>query len=190
MAVALHSSVDTPGAGQLLDAGLYFPVSDLTIAGITGTPGYFIPVHITSYTGVSKAPKLGVQNVIPITMPDNTSYGGSFVSEGGQELAKLSIDGYIDTPTTNISGAQLSSVTVDGLRTTYAELIAMYIEGRAQSPRDANTGTILWGWKRLDPLWFRDPFNRVYSDPRIIDFTAGYVEAVPGRTIFTMKLVV
>lgn len=154
-----------------------FPmIAGMTIAG--GTPATVeIPLVLTAYTSVTRVPTTGLIGTIPI-IDDNFAYGGQTVSVGNIQLPKVSMEGHIDTPVTDSGGWQLPNIVLSGRNLTYADLIAMYLEGRASAV----------GWRRIDPLWFRDPYGRTYNSPFIMDFTATYVEAVPGRNNFTLQL--
>lgn len=154
-----------------------FPmITGLTIAGATPST-VDIPMVVTSYTPVSRGATVGVLGSIPI-IDEGFSYGGQTVAVGNIALPKLSVEGFMDTPTVASGAYQLPDILLSSIRLTYGELIAMYFEGRAASS----------GWGRVDPTWFRDPYGRVYNSPYIMDFSATYVQAVPGRTNFTLQL--
>lgn len=159
---------------------LVFPdISGLLLGGFAYTP-VVVPLTLTSYAPATRNAKVNEVGVLPIITPDNMAYSANTLLLGGTELPKITFEGFMDTPTVDFNGWQLPELTLNEIRYTYADLIAMYVEGRA-----AQTPT---GYGRVDPLSFRDPYGRVYDNPRILDFSASYVESVPGRNNFSMTL--
>lgn len=139
-----------------------------------------IPLVLDDYKPPTRTPQTNVVTSIPHIESANTVYGGTFRSTGSSALNKITMSGYIETPTQKTGDTTPYAtplLKVDNKAYTYADLIAMYIEGRLAGNRT-----------KVNPLWFRDPFGRVFTNPTIFDFTANYVEAVPGRTTFTMVL--
>lgn len=155
--------------------GLSFPVGTLSITGVV-TPDIFIPMLLTSYQHATRRPKVQQSSAIPL-LAGQTAYGGNFLTEGAQDLPSIALEGTMDTPTLKTGGLSLPDLIVDGERMLYGELIALYIEGRS-----------VVGRKHVLPTWFRDPYGRQYNSPLITDFTASYVESVPGRNTFTMRM--
>lgn len=154
---------------------VYPTVSGLTISGILPA-NITIPLELTTYSVPSRKLSTVLLAGMPHTL-ENYSIGGNAVAVGGTELAKITIDGHIDTPT-QISGTlALPYIQLDGIRYTYADIIAGFIDGR------------LTNWTPQRPSYFRDPYGRRYDNPQVLDFSASYVEAVPGRTNFSMVLV-
>lgn len=165
----------------------------------TANTNWVIPLHINAHSSPSRKPKTGDLAMMPLLNVSNgTTWGGHAAGVGPQELPKVSIEGFIETPTTSftnksgIADGRLPALIVSATtqRLTYAELISACLEGRAGASTlhlgDDWSGVI---WSRVDPLWYRDPFGRVYTYPKILDFSASFVEAAPGRTTFTMQLV-
>lgn len=175
-----------------------------SVAGITNVPnqdpdeadsGVVIPIRLTTYSGPQTKQQLGSIDVMPIFNPNDGGYavGGKTLSYGQSELTKIQMEGYIETPCTEttVSGEKLNIPTpkFNSMNVTYADLIAAYTEGRA-NVTSVNAGGVILNnmWVRTNPTWFRDPFGKVYNNPKVINFTASYVESIPGRTTFTMQL--
>lgn len=155
-----------------------FPtISGLTNGGVAVTPTVYIPLLVTNYVAPTRAASVGTVGVIPIISNKGLAYGGQAVMTGNLTLPKVKVEGHIDTPLISNTNP-LSNIQLNGFRLHYADLIAMYLEGRASAA----------GWERIDPSYFRDPYGRVFNNPRILDFNASYVEAVPGRTNFSLTL--
>lgn len=158
-------------------------ISGLNVNGNTGA--FSIPLVLTNITGASRKPKTNPVGVMPI-MYGTTSFGGQTLAQGPSEAAKMLLEGFIDTPTITVVGTMTGQlpniVATGGVYLTYAEVIAMCFEGRANPVNGF--------WSKTDPIYFRDPYGRQYNSPGIIDFTSSYVEAVPGRTNFTMTLLI
>lgn len=162
------------------------------VAGITAPankvpdntdPNIVIRLTLTSYSVRSRRSKVSITQSLPLTdIYDGTTWGGTAVADGPQELPKTTLAGHIDTP---LDADNLPTVMAGTQHMSYAEFIIACLDGRA--------GSFMWGdarvWKTIQPVWFRDPYGRVYFNPRVFDFTATFLEAVPGRTNFTMTLV-
>lgn len=145
-----------------------------------------IPLLITTYSGPTRAPSVNQVPLLPLIDPkSNLAYGGNTLSLGVNQLAKIKMEGTIDTPgvETTVAGEprklNISSITAGTTKLTYGDLIALCLEGRVSAT-----------YSRYDPIWFRDPFGRYYNNPRILDYQANYVEAVPNRTTFSITLLV
>lgn len=153
-------------------------------------PYTVVQMTITNHTMPSRKAKVNTLSTIPlINVQNNTTWGGHAVSVGGKEFPKVQIEGHIDTPTDS-DHLPLVTVQATGQRMTYGELILAYTEGRVEAvPLDLGPDWQGMIWRRTDPIWYRDAYGRVFSNPKIIDFTANYVEAVPGRTTFSLQLV-
>jgi hypothetical protein len=154
---------------------------NLNIYPDTAQPHVVVPMHVTSYTPPGASPALNVVSSLPyVNQKSNYAYGGNALSQGKQDLWKLSCEGYIDTPSSDeiIGGYKFSTPDFGvGKNLLYADYI--------QLAKEDNTGL-----SRSKPYWFRDPIGRVYTDPRILNFAATYVEGTPGRTNFQMTLIV
>lgn len=150
-----------------------------------------IPMLITSYIPRSKKPKVNTITTLPmVDVFSGTAFGGNAVAEGPQELAKITVEGTMDTPTVSSGGWQVPAIMDGGgERYTYAEIILACIEGRYQASTHPLSSDGYW-YVKTEPLSFTDPYGRVFNSPRIFDFSASYVEAVPGRNSFSMTLVV
>lgn len=174
---------------------LNFPiVSGVTIvvAGSTISTSLTIPMTLTTYAGPNRKATVSDVTLMPaIDEGSNLAFGGHVGGYGNDQLPKITLEGFIDTPVTALidAGADTNDphknltvwdLTVNGLRQTYADIIAMYFEGRASTPT----------WKRINPNWFIDPYGRQFNNPKIMDFNATYIEGVPRRTNFSMQLVV
>lgn len=160
-------------------------ISGLTVPGNvapdTGAPGQVVYLHLTSYGGIN-AEQINEVTTLPILTVPGLSYGGQFAAYAPLVLPRITLEGYIDTPCTQSGEYFLPNVhDSGGIKYMYGEIIAMMMEGRANVGAGGE-------WQRLDPLWFRDPWGRVYNTPRILDFTGTYVEGVPERTQFSMAL--
>lgn len=161
----------------------------------TGDSGLVIPLRLTSYSGLTSKPTTSSVDIIPIINPNDGGFaiGGKTISYSSMELPKIHIEGYADTPctATTVSGELLNipQAIFNSMNVTYADLITAYMEGRANL-QTVNTGGITLDnmWTRTNPTWFRDPFGRVYNNPKVISFNASYVEQYPGRTTFQMIL--
>lgn len=158
-----------------------------TFAGLSIGTSFEIPLVITTYSPPNSKNTMNNIAVLPIQGSGGFAYGGSAVGQGGSTNPSLVVDGFCDTPTAPSTGSSgesvmISTVTVNGIPHLYSEIIAMCLEGRALGTAD--------GWDGLNPLYFRDPYGRQFNNPRIIDFSASYVEAIPGRSnvSITMKV--
>lgn len=158
-------------------AALAFPpISGLTIGGVAISAQYEIPITIEQYTAPNAKSNVNVITAMPVAT-NNFSFGGSALGHGALQLPTLTVGGFMEAPTVaSSSNMRVPDVVVDGVRLTYADLVIMYWEGRAGN------------WSRIDPVFFRDSYGRQFLAPTIMDFTASYVEGVPGRTSFTLQL--
>jgi hypothetical protein len=161
----------------------YTPLTGVSVP--TSPNPYVIPLTITEYTPPMEKTSVNLITQIPIIQDSNFAYAGTTVADGVVELAKLTCSGFIDSPMTTSTEAYagytaasyVPSITINSIRATWSEFIIMCLEGRVSTD-----------WNRYDPLWFRDSYGRQFNLPRILDFTATYVEGVPGRTNFTLNL--
>lgn len=167
-------------------AGLAFdPISGIDVPG--GPNPIFVPMILTTAGPPTVNPKANPLTLIPFVEPQtNQYYGGQTQFDAARELPKMNLEGTIDSPMVVSGTNYLPNILVGSVRITYPELIAMTIEGRASS-----------GYQKVNPIWYRDPFGRVWGDyyrngsvtrPRILAFTANYLEATPQRMQFTMTL--
>lgn len=168
-----------------MGAALAFPkVQGLTVPTNPtdpNDPNVVIPLILTQYTSPNSGSKVGTISTLPSTDvydPSNSAYGGLRVAEGGSELSKINLAGTIDTPAIIGNTLALPYPSTGGVNATYGDLIAMYTEGRSNN------------WNRVDPLWYRDPYGRMYYTPRILTYQASYIEGVPTRLNFTMTLAI
>lgn len=165
----------------------------LALPASGSVPAMNVPMHLTTLDSVTVNSTLVPWTTGPVLdQPSNTAAGGSTFGLGINELPKLVIAGFIDTPSvvTTIAGQpyRVPNVIVDGLRVTYAEVIAMFYEGRTLTYTNSQSPTPGVYWERVDPLWFRDSTGRVYNTPRLYSFTASLIEGLPTRTNFNMTL--
>lgn len=157
----------------------------------SGIGPYSIRLRLTAYRIGTEVAKVANITSLPATYGNTPAYGTNFLIEGTSELPKIQIDGHIDTPftaaheyvplTTPITkvGVKVqSSITLDGQRATYGDVIATAMEGRINPAYPT----------AVDPDYFLDPYGRVFSAPRIVAFTASYVPGVPYREQFQMTL--
>lgn len=178
--------VGPPMAGPAtIKPAIAFPtISGISLPSVpapdTSSTDAVFQMTVTDYT--PPGGKTGINTVVTIPIVNgDTMYGGVALMDSAQELRKATVSGFFDTPTTASSTWQLPNVVVTstGAHITYADYIILCNEGRATVP-----------WKRIDPLWFRDPHGRVYTNPRVLDFSASYTEGVPGRVNFQLTLVI
>lgn len=139
-------------------------------------PSWECPMILTTFSPPSRKPKVNVITTVPIIRPSGFAAGGQAVTVAPNEFLKVSMEGFIDTPTVDYGEYRLPNILVDGVRVTWLDFIVMGVEGRLNY------------WDRYDPTYFRDPYGRVYNNPRIMDIAGTYVEQVPGRTNFSMTL--
>lgn len=160
---------------------IVFPaITGLLVSGAVASP-LTIPMTVTSYVPPKRNAKTELITSIPLLHTgSNLSYGGTTVAEGNVETAKISVEGFIDTPTIDSGNYRLPYITLGGNNLHYADLIIGFIEGRWSVPT----------WQKINPTSFRDPYGRVYNNPRIWDFNATFVEGVPGRTNISLTLIV
>lgn len=143
-----------------------------------------IRLVLTSFTAPNRRAKTGIVTTLPIGAGSAWPAGGNVVSFGAQEFNKITIEGTIDTPCTASGSYNIPSLIIsDGSLAsnhTYGEFIAKCIDG------SINT---YYTWPiKVDPLWFRDPYGRKWTSLKILDYSATYVESVPGRTQISMTL--
>lgn len=150
-----------------------------------------IPMILTQYSGIEGTGLINTVTTMPIVRADQGgfAYGGNAISEGAISLPRLTLGGTIDTPfdtagfNDNNGGDPVfyaPAVNMNWAQNIdYAEFIIACMEGRVSQT-----------YQRFDPTWFRDPFGRQFNNVRIIDFSASYVEGVPGRSSFTATLLV
>ena len=143
-----------------------------------------IPMRVFQYIGLKRDRKLAPMGVIPSVNPKtNVATGGTFITGGTMELPKLTISGQLDTPVaaaTTRSQFATPTLTYFSQRVTYADIIAGCLEGRVTNTDGSS----------IDPLWFRDPFGKVFTGIKVLRFDAKYVERVPGRQTFNLGLLV
>jgi hypothetical protein len=146
---------------------------------LLGNSGPFsIKLLLTTYKVASETAHLEVINAIPQIYGNTAGYGNSAVLQGASELPKIQIEGYMDTPTVAHSSPLQSAITLDGSPVSYGDLISVALEGRAGTTEGP----------AVHPDYFLDPFGRQFDSPRIIAFTAQYIQGVPYRQNFTMTL--
>lgn len=179
----------------------YFTLSNifndpvLAFPAVGTLPAYTIPTRLTQLDVVTTNATLVEWSSGPVVdQPSNNAVGGNSWGEGVNQLPKLVMAGWIDTPAVEIEvpgmvgTAEVPGIIQDGFRMTYAEIIAMFYEGRTSTYNDYSSVTPGTYWQKVDPLYFRDPMGRVYNNPRIYTFTATRLEAQPFRTNFNMTL--
>lgn len=187
-----EGAVNAPALRYPQLAGITAPAN---VSPDNADAGLVIPIRLTTYSGPTSKQQVNSIDLMPVFNPANGGFavGGKTVSYGASELIKIQMEGYIDTPCTEtiVSGESLNipKPTLNSMAVTYADLIATYTEGRA-SISSVNVGgtTINNMWTRVNPTWFRDPFGKVFNNPKVINFSGSYVEAIPARTNFTMLL--
>lgn len=153
-----------------------------------GNSNVVIPIRLKSYQ--TPGGKYGVEPVgsAPLLRDGSSSIGVKVAAAGVIELTKVTLEGEIDTPCTLSGTYNVPTLTFEAediIRFTYGELIQAATDGSLQT---GDTYTPIGNWKRRDPLWFRDPFGRVYNSPRVLSFEASLVEQVPGRNTFSMTM--
>lgn len=154
------------------------PGGQVLVHGVA-VPEIVIPMIVTVQGVPKRTPKVNIVTGLSLRhLGTNLSYGGTTISEGNVELPKMQIEGTIDTPTEDAGKYRVSSVMLGGFRITYAEFILKCFEGTASTPT----------WRKIEPLRYRDPYGRIFENPRILDFSGNFVEAVPGRTAFSLQL--
>lgn len=142
-----------------------------------GYPGIVIPLVVTDYQAPSRKLRLSETTTLPI-VNGSTAYGGSTVIVGPNQNSKLTCSGFVDTPISIQNGWPLPSVQLNGVPCMYMEFIIAAFEGRLNQ------------WSRVEPIWFRDPYDRVYTNPKVFDVSASYTAGVPGRVNFQLTLVI
>ena len=138
-----------------------------------------IPLHLSKLSPQVEGSQAGEITYGMVLDPtSNFGMGGTAVSLGANTLSKITMEGWIDNPLVITGNTALPGIVIGGYNLYYVEVIAAYFEGR----------TVPGQWGMVFPRWFRDPYGRVYAAPRIYDFTASRIEAVPQRTNFSMTL--
>lgn len=150
----------------------------LYYSGWSGNGPYSIRLRLTSYRVASQTAKTEVITAIPQIYGNTAGYGVTSILEGANELAKIQIEGHMDTPTVQDSNPLRSSVLLESYPVSYADVISAAIEGR--------TGT--GAGAAVHPDYFLDPFGRKFTAPRIVAFNAQHVQGVPYRQPFSMTL--
>jgi hypothetical protein len=144
-----------------------------------------VPLLITEYRVPTAVPTIGQVGGIPeVNIYSSSSSGIVLPTMGPSQLPKCSISGFIDTPYEEVGAQALPTLWMSGrsggsTRASYGDLIAMHIEGRAWAGLDTRTN---------HPSLFRDPYGRLFGYPRILDFSASYMEGRPNRQNFAMTL--
>lgn len=139
-----------------------------------------IPMRLTSFKPVSRKVELRVTEVPFRVDPNPNTIGYPSFTEAAESIPLLEFEGYMDTPLGNISGSFATPLLYrGGYPITYGDFIAQSFSGEL-------SGTSLR--ERVEPLWFRDPYGRYYSNPKVQDFNCSYVEAVPQRQQFSLVL--
>lgn len=184
----IFDSLSTPG----------YPA--LAFDAITGISGYtnqypdasstdiVIPLRLKSFNSPQAKTSVNTADFIPIMSKDGASpFGAQTVLHGIKEFPKAVMDGYIDTPCEEVGDFYLPLIkdtnVSPNIRLMYSDLIAAITEGRMFINDNSDK------WQAKKPLWFRDPFGRVYNEPRIIDFNSSYAEQYPCRATFDLTLV-
>lgn len=161
-----------------------FNKASLYYSSIGGYGPYSILLRVTTYRIASETAKLQNVTALPaypsFSAPGfNTSlYGSNLLIEGVTELPKLQLQGHMDTPMTQVGTKVQSTVTLAGQPVSYGDVITTAVEGRAGNEKGAV----------VNPDYFLDAFGRVFSKPRITEFTATYIQGVPFRQNFTLTL--
>lgn len=183
--LTFHDSMGTPNYPAIA----YAPISGVTAPAnqfpdTADVTNIIVPLHVRSFDLPQSKSQVNVVDVMPIINPHTgQSFGGKRVFHGSKDLPKLTMEGFIDTPCTVSGTFDIPQVIIGGSNMTYADLISHINSGQLSITSDGE-------WVRSDPLWFRDPYGRVYNKPRIYDFSGTYVEQVPGRTNFNMVMMV
>lgn len=155
------------------DPILQFPgSSSIVLQGVAQTGTFTVPLTLVAYSPAMPTFTHGQATMIPI----DGGIGAGVALTPSIGLTQVRMEGFIDTPMAESADLYLSSLTLDGFRQTYADIVAAYWEGR------------MAGWQRIQPTLFRDPYGRQFDNPVIMDFQASYIEAAPQRTNFTLVL--
>lgn len=182
-----HFTTTTPIYNQ---ACLYY-------TSIGGYGPYNIRLRISSYRIASQTAKLKNVTAIPaypsFSAPgfNRSLYGSNFLVEQPSELPKLVLQGHMDTPmiqaseyvplatpNTKVGVKVQSTVLLAGQPVSYGDLITIATEGRAGATKAA----------AVDPDYFIDAFGRQFNKPRIVEFSASYLQGVPFRQNFNITL--
>ena len=177
----------TPTAAELKNpsgaASICFPA----VASST-SEDLVIPLRVTSYQGVSRQRTVSQKQTIGrLTLSSNNRVGGNFIGVGKMNFATLSISGEMDSPIAQFGiyatpTLRYPTNNSNSYQVTYADIIAACIEGRVYDADNSNF------YESIQPLWFRDPFGRVFTKVKIRAFSAAFVEMAPGRQSFSMTL--
>lgn len=146
-----------------------------------------IPMVLTTYAAPIRTPKINTIGVVPMQTTysgANTSWGGTILAEGPSQLPRIQLEGHIDTPRETDGDYEISALKIEDIRYSFPDYIATLWEGRGAF--FASLGY----WQKIEPLWFRDPYGRKFTNLKIIDFNASYIEGVPQRNSFSMQLMV
>lgn len=145
-------------------------------------------MHLTRYDNAAvNSTTVEVASGPMVDMNSSLGFGGNAIAYGVNQLPKLYFEGWFDTPYTVKSKADPMinlGINVGGQMVNVAQYIAAYFQGTAAVVQAHDT------WSIVDPLWWRDPYGRQYTNPRVLTFTAERVEAVPYRHNFTMTLLI
>lgn len=164
---------DAPALCFASSVGMPTDMNEAPDAANTNT---VIPLRLKSYTPPSVKMAVDTYGSVPeAQLPNKAAY------EGIVELPKATMEGEIETPCVALGQNFVPDVIVDDIRYTWGGLIALLFEQEKLDGSGFYTD-------RVDPLWFRDPFGRIYTNPQIIAFEAAFVEQVPGRNTFSMTL--
>lgn len=174
------SAIAFPPIAGIVAVANEYPDQETPVTGESAE--VIVPLRIKNYTPpIAKSSIQTVETGYIMSPTDGNVFGGKATSFSVQELPKAVMDGEIDTPIDSETNLPSIQIEADDTPITYGELIALYTEGALQVQ---STGI----WKRVDPLWFRDPYGRIYENPKILDYTASFVEQVPGRLNFSLTL--
>lgn len=156
----------------------------LHYTGVGVYPAVDIPVVLTTYKVASSVAKtLNIIGIPWISQTANNAIGGNTLGWAAPELPKLQLEGFYETPSDNVNGNILPALMRGPVTTrlSFGDFITMNLEGRGNILNELQAPAI-------HPEWFRDPYGRVYTDPRVFDFQATYVPGRPQRQNFTMTL--
>lgn len=117
--------------------------------------------------------------IVNTTSQQNNAVGVFLPAEEPQNLPRMTIGGFIETPCTGPNGAGMytSSVTRDGNAVTYADIMVANMEGR---------GTADSSLRAIHPTFFRDDLGRQFDFPRVVDVKAEFVAGRPFRQNVTI----
>lgn len=161
----------------------YEPIPEIAAPTVGGLVE--IPLRLQTYSAPDVKPTLTQVTSLPL-YNEGTSfqYGSGTLSTAASQLPRIQLEGYIDTPLTNVGGVNLPTLSYTQISTTvritFVQFMIMCFEGTAPAS--------VFGWAKWDPIWFRDPYGRIYSNPKVLDLNGAYVEAIPGRNTFSISL--